>query len=81
MNLEEFLLVFEEHTGAKKKVIQAVLADVDRVDPEDFSLFFGGGGGFILILNIKIIYHRLFFNHLRPGASTGDPGRRNEEVS
>lgn len=43
MNLEEFLLVFEEHTGAKKKVIQAVLADVDRVDPEDFSLFFWGG--------------------------------------
>lgn len=44
MNLEEFLLVFEEHTRAKKKVIQAVLADVDRVDPEDFSLFFFWGG-------------------------------------
>lgn len=29
-----------------------------------------------LVLNIKIIYHRLFFDHLGPGASTSDPGRK-----
>lgn len=28
------------------------------------------------VLDIKIIDHGLFFNHLRPGASTGRPGRR-----
>lgn len=40
--------------------------DVLRVDPEVSSSSFG----LILVLDIKIIDHRLLLNHLRPGAST-----------
>lgn len=31
-----------------------------------------------LVLNIKIIYHRLFFDRLGPGASDSDPGGKNQ---
>lgn len=31
-----------------------------------------------LVLNIKVIYHRLFFDRLGPGASSSDPAGKNQ---
>lgn len=58
----------------QEKEYSSFLADTDWwvwIDPEDCTVF-----GLNLILNIKIIYNRLFFDHLGPRASTGDPRKK-----